>query len=65
MDVIHDILFHLHVSEDLVVEAGTHTADLSLLLAAEVVGQVHHLFNLLLAVLAVTVVQLLLLLLLK
>lgn len=61
MDVIHDILFHLHVSEDLVVEAGSQPADLGLLLASEVIRQVHNLFYLLLAVLTIAIVRLLLL----
>jgi len=63
MYIIHYIFFDLHVSEDLVVEAGSEAANRRLFLAAQVIRQVHHLLNLPLAVLTVTVVELLLLLL--
>lgn len=63
MYIIHYIFFDLHVSEDLVVEAGPEAANRGFFLAAQVIRQVHHLLNLPLAVLTVAVVELLLLLL--
>lgn len=63
MYIIHYIFFDLHVSEDLVVEAGSEATNRGLFLATQVIRQVHHLLNLSLAVLTVAVVELLLLLL--
>ena len=63
MYIIHYIFFDLHVSEDLIIKAGSKAANRGLFLAAQVIRQVHHLLNLPLAVLTVTVVELLLLLL--
>ncbi len=50
--MLEDILA-LDVFEDLVVEAGSKAAHLRLFLATQVIRQVHHLLNLLLAVFAV------------
>lgn len=61
MYIIHYIFFHLHVPEDLVVEAGSKPADLRLFLATKVIWQVHNLFDLFLAILTIAIVQLLLL----
>lgn len=61
MYIIHYIFFHLHVPEDLVVEAGSKPADLRLFLATKVIWQVHDLFDLFLAILTIAIVQLLLL----
>jgi hypothetical protein len=38
MYIIHYIFFHLHVSEDLVIEAGSQAADLGFFLTPEVIG---------------------------
>lgn len=54
--MLKDILA-LDVFKDLVVEAGSKAAHLRLLLAAQVIRQVHHFLNLLLAVLAVARVK--------
>ena len=62
MYIIHYIFFHLHVFEDLVVEAGSQATHLCFFLTPKVIGQVHNLFDLFLAVLTIAIVQLLLLL---
>ncbi len=54
--MLEDILA-LDVFENLVVEAGSEAAHLRLLFATQVIRQVHHLLNLLLAVLAVARVK--------